>query len=366
MRKIIITANIVILFYNICLAQTTIIKYDTADFDFIGAINEKPVFRYIYSSHDFKGELPKGFYQWGLYQLELINTRCNLKFYKERELESGRAFFVSDNIEIYWDYNEPTLLKVKTQETTFNFDHKKNIIQKPVFCELSKGNIAYSVYQENYYINIIELNKEISKTNLPLLGKKLLVKKDYLYFDYNHIDKSKSTPVPVDLYRVKIGDWNNPELLVEFISDGWLPLNDSIVLLTLPIKGRGQQVFYNVNQKTYAPVQGKLPTKEIQYEGKQYLLDNVKVGSERRYKLTEIPDVPKNGYIMDNTREILPLAFHANLPNNQKRFENTFVTEYLLYQASTAELQQLSKGQLRILRNAFFARQGYQFSSKDL
>jgi hypothetical protein len=76
--------------------------------------------------------------------------------------------------------------------------------------------------------------------------------------------------------------------------------------------------------------------------------------------------VPKNGYIKDNTREILPLIFHANLPNNQKRFENTFVTEYLLYQASTAELQQLSKGQLRILRNAFFARQGYQFSSKDL
>jgi len=207
---------------------------------------------------------------------------------------------------------------------------------------------------------------EIEVTNLNLFSSLSKVMDDYLFFDSNHIAEDKTTPTPVDLYRVKIGDWNHPELLVEFISDSWLPLNDSIVLLTVPIKGRGKQVFYNINQKTYASVKEELPTTKVLYEGKEFLLDNVKVGLDRRYKLVEMPRIPQTGYTKDNTREILPLAFHANLPNSQKRFENTFITEDLLYEASLAELKKLSKGQLRKLRNSFFARQGYQFNSKDL
>ena len=38
----------------------------------------------------------------------------------------------------------------------------------------------------------------------------------------------------------------------------------------------------------------------------------------------------------------------------------------MLYDANEQELFQLEKEKLRILRNAFYARQGYKFGSKDL
>ncbi|MGM0505427.1 MAG: YARHG domain-containing protein [Bacteroidota bacterium] len=367
MRKLIITVSIIILFYNFCFAQTHIEEYNAADFDLIGTINDKPVFRYIYSSHDIIGELPKGFHQWGLYQLELINDQCNLKFYKERELEFGRAYFISERTEIYWDYSEPTVLKVKIGENIFDIHHKSNIIQKPSFYELRKGNIVYSILQGNKYINIIRLNQKTNKTNLPLLGKTLFAKNGYLYFDYHHISKNRATPCPVDLYRVKIGDWNNPELLAEFISDSWLPLNDSIVLMTLPVKGRGKQVYYNVNNKTYVETETKLPTTYIKYEGNDYLL-----GVKRdeyginKYALQPYPDIPEHGYKKDNQREILPRVLDVNLPNKDKQFSGTFITDELLYNATKGELKKLSKEKLRIIRNAFYARQGYSFKSDDL
>jgi hypothetical protein len=52
------------------------------------------------------------------------------------------------------------------------------------------------------------------------------------------------------------------------------------------------------------------------------------------------------------------------IPN--KSFKDTFITEKLLYESDIEELKNYSKKELRILRNAFFARQGYQFSSDDL
>jgi hypothetical protein len=55
-----------------------------------------------------------------------------------------------------------------------------------------------------------------------------------------------------------------------------------------------------------------------------------------------------------------------NLSNSQKPFTNSFITEELLYKTDASELKSLTKNNLRILRNAFFARQGYQFTSEDL
>ncbi len=366
MQKFLMTVIIIKFLLNICVAQTAIKEYNASDFNFIGTAFNKPVFRYIYSSYDKQGELPEAFYQWGLYFLERENNHYVFKVYDKNAFKHGRAYFVYDSINIFWDYKEPTQLKIIKQGYVFNIRHKDAIDQMPSFNRLSENKIVYSVFNNDSFLNVLTLGEKGLKTILPLIGGQPFVHKNYLYFGSNHIAEDKATPTPVDLYRVKIGDWNNPELLVEFISDGWLPLNDSIVLLTVPIKGRGKQVFYNIKRKTYASVKEELPTTKVLYEGKEYLLDNVKVGLDRRYKLTEMPKIPQTGYIKDNTREILPLAFHANLPNSQKRFENTFITEDLLYEASSAELQKLSNGQLRKLRNAFFARQGYQFNSNDL
>lgn len=55
-----------------------------------------------------------------------------------------------------------------------------------------------------------------------------------------------------------------------------------------------------------------------------------------------------------------------NYPRPYKPFTGTFITDELLYEASKEELSKLSGNKLRLLRNAFFARLGYSFESKDL
>lgn len=47
-------------------------------------------------------------------------------------------------------------------------------------------------------------------------------------------------------------------------------------------------------------------------------------------------------------------------------FHNTFITPYLMLNSTKEDLALYDKSQLRLIRNAIFARKGYQFKSKDL
>ncbi|ALO13903.1 hypothetical protein L21SP5_00223 [Salinivirga cyanobacteriivorans] len=369
-RKLIIWCVVLLKLSNIY-AQSPVINYKLYEFNHIGIKNKSSVFQCIRKNINDNETKENGAIPGGIYDIQLMSKK-HIGFIMRNVIEPeelGNILFLNDSMRIYSTfssnyYNQYAIVNNKSRNV-INGGFAGGISSSLSHIKRT-NNLIWSGFYKYPFAKLINFDDSVSLINLPLVVKKTYCSKSFIYFDSNHIAEDKATPTPVDLYRVKIGAWNNPELLVEFISDGWLPLNDSIVLLTVPVKGRGKQVFYNINQRTYAPVEKKLPTQKVKYEGKEYLLDNVKVGLDHRYKLTEMPEIPQTGYIEDNTREILPLAFHANLPNSQKRFENTFITEDLLYEASLAELEKLSKGQLRTLRNAFFARQGYQFSSKDL
>ena len=346
-------------------SQVLISNYSVKDFDFVGFIDNKPIFRYVYNYHKIGDTMPiEKAVQWGLYTIK-SNKYINFHLYEKPDLDLGRTLFVNDDKRIYWDYKNKNKLKVITNDISYNIILKDNLINLPIFSSIN-NIIIYSTRIEKY-LNLIEFKNDVLISKLPILGINNYILNGYLYFDYHHISKSRATPSPVDLYRVKIGDWNNPELLTEFISDSWLPLNDSIVLMTLPIKGKGKQVFYNINNKTYVETETKLPTTYIKYEGKDYLL-----GVKRdeyginKYALQPYPDIPEYGYKKDNQREILPRVLDVNLPNKDKQFSGTFITDELLYNATKEELKKLSSEKLRILRNAFFARQGYDFNSDDL
>ena len=47
-------------------------------------------------------------------------------------------------------------------------------------------------------------------------------------------------------------------------------------------------------------------------------------------------------------------------------YGDTFITDYLLEEAGEDDLVKLDKSQLRLLRNAIFARKGWRFQSEDL
>ena len=61
-----------------------------------------------------------------------------------------------------------------------------------------------------------------------------------------------------------------------------------------------------------------------------------------------------------------PYVLPVNTDRPTDRYQPTFITHHLLYKAKKKELSGLTKEQLRILRNTFFAHSGYPFESKDL
>jgi hypothetical protein len=59
---------------------------------------------------------------------------------------------------------------------------------------------------------------------------------------------------------------------------------------------------------------------------------------------------------LNDNRNISKNLITVNLANHQKLFAGTFITDKLMYNATTEELNKLKKEELRLLRNAFFAR----------
>ena len=355
-----------------CNGQNNVTEYKSYKFKLIGEVDKQPIFRYLRKNINDIHIEKNGATPGCLYKAKISESNY-LIFYKFKKIlpEFGNVVFINDKYQVSSPFtkklNYEFVLFTKTD--TFSIDTKLTGGFSSQFTFYNIQDILFiSGFSQDQHIRSIVLNENpINMHILPVLGLNTKVFGHYLYFDYHHISKSRATPSPVDLYRVKIGDWNNPELLAEFISDSWLPLNDSIVLMTLPVKGRGKQVYYNVNNKTYVETETKLPTTYIKYEGKDYLL-----GVKRdeyginKYALQPYPDIPEYGYKKDNQREILPRVLDVNLPNKDKQFSGTFITDELLYNATKEELKKLSSEKLRILRNAFFARQGYDFNSDDL
>jgi len=369
--------KIILLFITVVLcqlgySQDFISDYKTYKYKYVGNKNNQPIFQYLKKSKDDTQTRSNGAIPGCLYKIGLSSTK-QIEFYKYKEIKQkyGNVVFVSDELQVSNLFNQDT----------YSFSIIKNNDTSIIKTDISEGgfssNFSYSKknnilffagFSEEPNIKMIDFSKNtIEIQDLPLFGLNPIVKGNYLYFDYHHIDKNKVKPCPSDLYRVKIGDWNNPELLVEFVSDSWLPLNDSIVLLTLPIKGRGKQVFYNINNNSYVETNKDYPTEVIKYENDKYLLgrERDKKGN-KKYVLEPYPEIPQRGYKPDDQRQILEKALFMNLSNDQKQFTGTFITDDLLYNASESELNKLEKDQLRLLRNAFFARQGYDFNSEDL
>jgi len=190
-------------------------------------------------------------------------------------------------------------------------------------------------------------------------------REEYLYFSSEMICNNFST-MPLNIYRVKISDWNNPELILEEVED-WFLLPDKEIIyarINLGKEERDKRILYNIKTKTYAKINNRHVQRAIKYEGNFYY-ETRERNQPIKYLPIEIPEVfpfiDERVICGKNNENII-----YNLPNEQKAFSDTYITEHLLYNASSAELSKFSTAELRILRNAFYARQGYVFNSQDL
>jgi len=143
----------------------------------------------------------------------------------------------------------------------------------------------------------------------------------------------------------------------------WFLIPESNVIYADILEEKGKGVLYNAETKSYKVIDAIYGDRVIKYKGEYYyeLKPNNKPIS---YKPVELP----NYYPQKDDRTLCPKdkKRRYNLPNSQKPFTGTFITDELLYKTDDEKLKQFDKNKLRLIRNAFFARQGYKFKSDDL
>ena len=303
----------------------------------------------------------------------------------------------SEDTDLYGFYIYDTL-DFLTKEVEFIYDefllrrHKKDgEFQNILYYgngseEIKNWAIEHCVYSKTQEKAIIFLSNEYDYLSvevsfghpepevvyIPIKGDRGYLKDDWLYFSFFHENYDYS-PHPHDIFRVKLGDWLNPQLVFEGSEyDEWFLYPESNVIgtdISLDMlereENRESEILYNVETKSYAVVPN-ISQDVIQVDGKYYVYfektDNTR--GIRTIGLALLPELPT---IYPYTgHDVLPREVWYNFPLSEKTFDGTFITPHVLRVASVSDLEQLDKSQLRLLRNALYAQYGYLFSTADL
>jgi hypothetical protein len=320
--------------------------------EFIGIHNNK----IIYRCNDYKSN---NYNQ--LFEIVDFYSR-DKKIITISDQTTDRQIFISDEFSIFYSKNrlEITYNKLDFFIENINIDNQIDVDlnNKTLYCAHLIGN--------NYLLCqiIINTSNEIIVNDLPIYGMNPKLNGNYLYFSSKHICDWYSD-FPDDIYRVKTGEWNNPELVLEnVVSKSWFIIPETnVVYARIKLDEKGKGILYDFELKSYKIINQISGNKVIKYEGKSYY----EISQRNKPISYQIIELPQEYPFKDN-RVICPNEKKkiVNLSDKEKIFASTFITEELLYNSTNTDLLKLTKDELRILRNAFYARQGYQFNSQDL
>lgn len=335
----------------------------TGEFHLLGYDNNDPVFRLYDEEANLKG-LYKiksgnsdsyGFYEYKILdfpvgEIKLLHNDILLRRFKRNGIFRNLLYYNNDSLEL-----------------------KSWSIEQSVYVVNQKKTIVFLRNEYDYISTEIDLNRKEPKIGyIPIKADRAYVVEDWLYFSYYHENYDYS-PYPHDIFRVKINDWQNPELVFEGSEyDEWFLYPNSHVIgtdIALDMldreESRESEILYNVETKSYAIVPN-MSQNIIQFNGKYYnyfvRTDNTR--GIRTIGLEQLPELPTSYPYTEH--EVLPREVWYNVPLKDKTFEGTFITLELLRQTPKEELEKLEKAQLRLLRNAIYAQQAFIFQSKDL
>ena len=345
--------------FSLSVLSQEINEYIAGNFDFVGNKENINIYRYrdinnpINASHNSL-----------YYSVLKQNNQVAFELYKQQDKDK-RTIYIEDSLHVFVQ-NRYLTIKHKQNKFEFNFNDLRLNKNRGIAFD-SKENILYlsiKITPEHYQLAKFNLNNNEKKlVLLPLLGFNPSIIDNYLYFSAYHICDWYSVYTE-DVYRVKIGDWNNPELVLENVDPGnWFLIPESNVIYADILEEKGKGVLYNADTKSYKVIDAIYGDRVIKYEG-QYYYEVKPNNSPITYKPVELP----SAYPQKDDRVLCPdkKKRYFNLPNSQKPFTSTFITDELLYNTDEERLKQLDKKKLRLLRNAFYARQGYKFKSHDL
>jgi len=283
----------------------------------------------------------------------------------------GVPQYISDTLEVFNLGNSTILISTSNKDSTFHVAGSIDFFNVEFLEETySTDSIFLSPHSETH---IRLLNKRTFEfTPLPLIGSNLYVRDNYLFFEAPRYSDYYSS-FPYDVYRVRLNDLKNPEKVLIQVNK-WYPYTDQILFAStdpfLRLNDRQTNGFYNLQNQTIAECSGIATQDIIEISGKPFLLKIIEKDGEKVFKLEGIPNPPEtfpyktseNG----NQQPLGELFRWYNLPLKEKTFGSSFITHDLLFNAPESELNNLSRKELRILRNAFYAFQGYKFSNPDL
>lgn len=290
---------------------------------------------------------------------------------------------------INWDQNKGALLWVKDSIQVFNGGASKLltiIINNKEYSyateRMHKFSIASFPDSDTLFISahsespiyLFNLGTREFST-LPLVGGNLSSADGYVFFEAPRFSDDYSS-FPTDVFKLKKNDIKNPEKILIQVAQLWHPFSkDVIYAVTDPRinvceEEKCEGAFYDISLRRYslAPI---IPTDRIiEVKGKNYILNLTETSDGKSFELMELPAVPQtfpHDFVAGGNQVSRGNIFkYYNLPLSEKTTAGTFINHHLLFEASKAELSKLSKSQLRILLNTFYAFQGYKFSSEDL
>jgi len=338
-------------------------NFYSENYKFIGYIKKQPIFRVFEDVYDGTDIFKISEGDFGLYRFSLHSKRKLV----------GKIIYLQDKVSVTFSYdkeNKGDWLRIYYDENLIDSVFTRSEL---IFAFSEKNNSLFlstgdSNETQLSYVNFYERHPRLKF--LPLHGRQLYVVNDFLYFSYDRRNKDYS-PYLDDIFRVKIGDWNNPELILKGseIRDWFVfPTGDVIYIRTDLGKGKREiDMLFNIMTNTYAEL-GRVGFKYPAYlslDNIDYFIKSKKIKGIKSLYLVPLPKLPTS-YPYKDTRRILPREVWYNLPLIEKIFNGTFITPGLLRGAPREELEKLEKSQLRLLRNAIYAQQAFIFQSKDL
>lgn len=351
------------LFFNQAFPQNNeaIKNYEYSNFYFKGVKGEKNIYQFNYPITTSSSEVGERF---DLYYPSLENNnRVSFKFYQSFDYY---IYYMKDDLILVGKSDPDSIFIIsENEEKSIEKIGDMNFYRRTHY--LTQGDFFYfsTVINNISYLTRIDVSGENPQMEvLPVKGMNPILLKNWLYYIIPYDAPGHGISSQGSIYRVKIGEWYHPELVVDKVEFGGAVIDTHLISFGVHDRKEWRKVTYNISDSTYIEQQ---ISSLIKYKGKRYQRTLCKNSKTNKTQLCfkDIPELPEE-FPHKLKRDIEPNHNYFHLPHTQKPFAGTFITDSLMFFAGEEELNTLSKAQLRKLRNAFYAHEGYDFSSQDL
>jgi len=361
-QKVLILFVFFVFFFHQSFSQKkdVVVNYEYSNFYFKGIKGEKSIYQFNYPITNSSSEVGERFDLY--YPVLDSDNRVLFKFYKSFDYH---IYYLKEDLILVGKSNPDSIfLMSEKEEKSIERIGNMNFYRRTHY--LTQGDYFYFSTEINKINYLARVDISADKPNveiLPLKGRNPIVYKNWLFYEIGYVSPKYSSP-PEAIYRVKIGDWRNPELIVNDVYSVGTVVDENIISFRIYLDKQMKHITYNISDSTYIE---KGISSLIKYKGKKYQRTLCKNPDTDKTQLCfeEVPELPEE-FPHKLERDIEPNHNYFHLPHTKKPFTGTFITDSLMFFAVKEDLQKLSKSQLRKLRNAFYAREGYDFKSADL